>query len=789
MGISGLLPALKSIQTVKHLSEFSGKTVAIDAYAWLHRGVYSCATELATGKQTSKYVRYVMERIRILRQHNIEAYVVFDGGPLPAKQGTEVTRKQKREENLARGKALAAEGKHSQAREFYVKCVDVTPQMAFQVIKALRAETVKYIVAPYEADAQMAYLERTGYVDAIVTEDSDMLVFGCENVLFKLDTVANTVVSISRSDFASVTASGPDSHGISLVGWSDAQFRAMAILSGCDYLPSIPGIGLKTACSLLRRWKTVDQVVRMVAIEGKKSVPRGYLDSFKLAEKCFLHQRVYDPSLERLVHLTNVDEEWNAELDAHVGGHIEASLAKKIAMGNVDPITLLPMQDINPGFMLHASMKKELSFISYNQSEKGKGKSLNEPRSDGILMFFGPNANIPRTEKSPSKIPIIVKKNKMIVGRASGKRTLAHVMDEDMVAKRKKQTHDERLSNFFTPPTAKSQSRHKTSQTPAAGSSRLRDEKENVKIVTDLTANEDDFGSLIAQGEVDLQMTLDIEEVLTAQTVEQEDGYLSPTPSGSQDTEELSSPIRPQDTPKRLPSKTKSLDDLYFGVDAVSSPPLASPRRAQSLTPQPYPRKSDGRPLFQTASTLDDEIVAGPDLRNQLEDELDDDSDCTSFNDIDNAPDQGPTSCPSPSPLTSDGELVDLEDSVERDHTSRQKVVAAGWHASYDLKRSETNVTPAGRHRSVRQPLSRSHPYLVPAPKSAPPKYISKPPNKLGRGRTSLVFLNEPVSTSRDKITDGGYFETEVESERVEDTVGDMFQERANGRLDRFRYV
>ncbi|KAK0480645.1 hypothetical protein IW261DRAFT_1473709 [Armillaria novae-zelandiae] len=455
-------------------------------------------------------------------------------------------------------------------------------------------------------------------------------------------------------------------------------------------------------------------------------------------------------------------------------------------MGDVDPITLLPMQDINPSFMRLVSME-ELPFISYNQSEKGKGKALNEPRSDGILMFFGPNANIPRTEKSPSKIPIIVKKNKMIVGRASGKRTLAHVMDEDIVAKRRKQTHDERLSMFFTPPTAMSQYRHRTSQTPDAGSSRLRDEKENVRIMTDLTASEDDLGSLIAQGEVDLQMTLDIEEVLTVQTVEQEDGYLSPTPSRSHDTEELSSPIRPHDTPKRLPSKTKSLDDLYFGVDAVSSPPLASPRRAQSLAPQPYPQKSDSGPLFQTDSTLDDEIIVGPDLRNQLGDGLADDSDCTSSNDIQDAPGQGATSCPSPSPLTSDGELEDLEDSVERDHASRQKIVAAGWHASYDLKRRETNVTPAGRHRSVRQSSSRSHPYLVPAPKSVPPKSISKPPNKLGKGRTSLVFLNEPVSMSRDKIMDGRYLETEVESERVKDTVGDMFQERANGRLDRFR--
>lgn len=56
MGIGGLLPLLKSIQVQQHLSEFSGKTVAVDAYVWLHRGVFTCATELATGKPTSKYV-------------------------------------------------------------------------------------------------------------------------------------------------------------------------------------------------------------------------------------------------------------------------------------------------------------------------------------------------------------------------------------------------------------------------------------------------------------------------------------------------------------------------------------------------------------------------------------------------------------------------------------------------------------------------------------------------------------------------------------------------------------
>ena len=82
-----------------------------------------------------RYVDYAMHRVRLLRHYGIKPYIVFDGGPLPAKKGTERERKQKRDENLARGNTLAAQGKHSQAREFYLKCIDVTPQMAFQFIK------------------------------------------------------------------------------------------------------------------------------------------------------------------------------------------------------------------------------------------------------------------------------------------------------------------------------------------------------------------------------------------------------------------------------------------------------------------------------------------------------------------------------------------------------------------------------------------------------------------------------------------------------------------------------
>lgn len=73
-------------------------------------------------------------------------------------------------------------GKSKQAMDQFRKCVDVTPEMAFEVIQALKAAGVDFVVAPYEADAQLTYLEKHGIVDGIVTEDSDLLVFGCKKV-------------------------------------------------------------------------------------------------------------------------------------------------------------------------------------------------------------------------------------------------------------------------------------------------------------------------------------------------------------------------------------------------------------------------------------------------------------------------------------------------------------------------------------------------------------------------------------------------------------------------------
>jgi 5'-3' exonuclease len=52
------------------------------------------------------------------------------------------------------------------------------------------------IVAPYEADAQLAFLSLNGLVDLVISEDSDLAPFGCQKILCKMDIMGNgTLVS------------------------------------------------------------------------------------------------------------------------------------------------------------------------------------------------------------------------------------------------------------------------------------------------------------------------------------------------------------------------------------------------------------------------------------------------------------------------------------------------------------------------------------------------------------------------------------------------------------------
>ncbi|EEY17144.1 exodeoxyribonuclease [Verticillium alfalfae VaMs.102] len=269
MGVSGntgpapFNPALKASVTfeTKDANKLAGETLGVDAYGWLHRGAIACALELAQGKPTRKYVDFAMHRVRMLRHFGVTPYLVFDGDFLPSKAMTEGSRAKRRDDSKKLGMELLKAGKNSQAFAEFQKSIDVTPEMARNLIDELKKIHVEYVVAPYEADSQLVYLERQGIIGGILSEDSDLLVFGCKRLLTKLDQYGNCI-EINRRDFAACRE-------VSLTGWTDAEFRRMAILSGCDYLAGVSNMGLKTAYRMVRQHKTPERLVRMMQFEAK----------------------------------------------------------------------------------------------------------------------------------------------------------------------------------------------------------------------------------------------------------------------------------------------------------------------------------------------------------------------------------------------------------------------------------------------------------------------------------------------------------------------------------------
>ena len=189
MGIQGLLPAVKAAMRVGHISDYRGKRVAVDTYAWLHRGACSCAPDLCNGIENGAWIKFCLYFVDMLLDFGIEIHLVFDGNDLPAKASTESERLKNRQANLAKARSLSQSSEHDKAFPLYTQSVDINPRMAAKLIAVLRQSRpqVRIVVAPYEADAQLAYLVKEGLVDAVISEDSDNLPFGVGRVVFKWD--------------------------------------------------------------------------------------------------------------------------------------------------------------------------------------------------------------------------------------------------------------------------------------------------------------------------------------------------------------------------------------------------------------------------------------------------------------------------------------------------------------------------------------------------------------------------------------------------------------------------
>lgn len=262
---------------------------------------------------------------------------------------------------------------------------------------------VKHIVSPYEADPQLAYLLKSGIVRAVITEDSDLLAFGCSNIIFKMDRGGDGI-EIANSDIFK-----------QVVGISDLEkLRYMCILSGCDYLPSLPGIGLRKAQDIVKERKTIDDIMMVIQNRLEKGIASDYQDRFFKANAAFLYQFVFDPNSQTYVRLNELPKQIKVD---HLSGLGESPQNKTIDIlksnnaiyldyermireankENIDPFAVLGDSEFNELEFDDNALKDMEALLEKVEPAKPKPKSL--PKS----KFFSSSASSASSTLSPLK--------------------------------------------------------------------------------------------------------------------------------------------------------------------------------------------------------------------------------------------------------------------------------------------------------------------------------------------------------------------------------------------------
>uniref|UniRef100_A0A0K0EKR8 Flap endonuclease 1 n=1 Tax=Strongyloides stercoralis TaxID=6248 RepID=A0A0K0EKR8_STRER len=290
MGIKNLSKALQDFapSSIKsfEFKNFFGRIVAIDASMCLYQFLIAIRQEGMTlqtedGETTSHLNGFFYRTIRMM-EAGIKPVYVFDGKPPELKAHELDKRTERRADAEASLKEAIAKGDTESIEKFERRLVRVTKEQNDDCKKLLSLMGVPYVDAPCEAEAQCAELCKKDKVFATATEDMDALTFGSSILLRHLLAPESKKIPIKEFNLNAA---------LKEMQFTMDQFIDYCIILGCDYTPSIHGIGPKKAYDLIKTYKNIETIIKNIDLE-KYKVPENW--NFKVARDLFITPEVTD---------------------------------------------------------------------------------------------------------------------------------------------------------------------------------------------------------------------------------------------------------------------------------------------------------------------------------------------------------------------------------------------------------------------------------------------------------------------------------------------------------------
>jgi flap endonuclease-1 len=253
MGIKNLLKFLNNFPELivdQNVNDLSGKKIAIDISILLYQVVISVRNSGADltnkkGEITSHLLGIFNKTCKLLSKKIIPVYV-FDGKPPEIKR--KVLNMRKNIRMKAYEKMLLATTLEEKIK-YFKRSVTITKKQLDDCRLLLTFMGVPFIDAPEEADSQCAWLAKNGLVDAVLTEDMDILTFGSPCIIRNLTSFKNSPLQINLNMIKEK------------FDWSHENFVHFCILLGCDYCDGLNDINYMTIFNTFQKTKDIDKTL------------------------------------------------------------------------------------------------------------------------------------------------------------------------------------------------------------------------------------------------------------------------------------------------------------------------------------------------------------------------------------------------------------------------------------------------------------------------------------------------------------------------------------------------
>jgi len=293
MGIKGLTKLIQALAENSYketdIKAYFGRTIAIDAtmalYQFLIAVRHGSQGQLTNdeGETTSHIIGFFYRTIRMM-EHGIKPIYIFDGKPPDFKSHELEKRKEKRAVAEAELKEAEEAGDKAKIEQMEKRTVRASKKDVADVQTLLSLMGVPWYNAPSEAESQAARMCRDGVVYGTGTEDMDALTFGTTKMVRRLTDSAAKKRPVLEFDLAMVLEG---------MGVDMAQFIDICILCGCDYCPTIRGIGPKKAHEYITRFGTIEALLERIRTDPAMArfvVPEDW--QFKKARALFVDPEV-----------------------------------------------------------------------------------------------------------------------------------------------------------------------------------------------------------------------------------------------------------------------------------------------------------------------------------------------------------------------------------------------------------------------------------------------------------------------------------------------------------------